>query len=109
MIPVDPVGEVGDPPLHPLAFSRAHFASDNDSKECPEQANGRNAGPPTSPTTATTPTRWPLLCRLLAAPAAESRRLGKLLESWPAERRRFECLDDVKRRQWRCRPKGVVR
>ncbi len=45
--------------------------------------------------------RWPLLCRLLAAPAAESRRLGKLLTRWPAEVRRHLQADDCRRRLWK--------
>lgn len=76
MIPVGPVAEVGDPPLHPLASSRARFASDSSS---PSNANGRNAEPPTSPTTATSATCWPLIVETLASPTHKSLRLVALL------------------------------
>jgi len=70
MIPVGLVAEVGDPPLRPLVFSRARFASDCEREQCGEHANGGNGKPPTSPTTLTTPDRWHVVCLLLAAPAA---------------------------------------
>jgi hypothetical protein len=54
-------------------------------------------------------TRWPLICRLIVDADGESLRLALLLESWPATRRRHLAADDVKRRIWRCRPKGRVR
>jgi hypothetical protein len=34
------------------------------------------------------------------SPDAETRRLARLLERWPAEVRRHELADDVKRRHW---------
>lgn len=45
--------------------------------------------------------RWHVVCRLLAAPAAESRRLGKLLTGWPATVRRHLLVDDCARRLWK--------
>ncbi len=44
--------------------------------------------------------RWHLICRLLAAPSRESRRLARLLERLPAERHRHLIADDVRRRLW---------
>jgi hypothetical protein len=44
--------------------------------------------------------RWHLICRLLAAPSRESRRLGKLLTGWPATVRRHLLVDDCARRLW---------
>jgi len=44
--------------------------------------------------------RWHLVCRLLANPERESTRLAALLERLPAEVRRHELADDVKRRYW---------
>ena len=46
-------------------------------------------------------TRWHVVCRLLASPAAESRRLGKLLTGWPATVRRHLQADDCRRRLWK--------
>jgi hypothetical protein len=45
--------------------------------------------------------RWRLICRLLAAPAAESRRLGKLLTGWPHQTHRHLQADDCRRRLWK--------
>lgn len=45
--------------------------------------------------------RWHLICRLLAAPSRESRRLAGLLTRWPtAEVRRHLLRDDCARRLW---------
>lgn len=44
--------------------------------------------------------RWPLIVALLRSPAAESRRLGKLLEAWPHQTHRHLLVDDVRRRLW---------
>lgn len=101
MKPVSLVGEVSDFPLRPLALSRACFASDNDSYTDPEHANGRNEKPLTLLTTPTTPDRWRVVCRLLAAPARTSRELARLLERLPATVRRHSLVDDCARRQWR--------
>lgn len=46
-------------------------------------------------------TRWHVVCRLLAAPSRESRRLAALLTGWPHVARKHELVDDVKRRKWR--------
>lgn len=43
--------------------------------------------------------RWLVVVALLRSPERESRRLARLLEAWPAEVRRHECSDDVKRRR----------
>lgn len=42
--------------------------------------------------------RWHVVCRLLASPTRESRRLAALLERMPTERRRHEIEDDCMRR-----------
>lgn len=47
------------------------------------------------------PDRWHVVVALLRAPAAEARRLGKLLEAWPAERHRHLQGDDCRRRLWK--------
>lgn len=44
--------------------------------------------------------RWPLIVALLRSPAAESRRLGKLLEAWPHQTHRHLQADDCRRRLW---------
>lgn len=53
--------------------------------------------------------RWPLIVALLADPRRESRRLGRLLERWPAERHRHLIFDDVARRLWLRGNAGDVR
>lgn len=58
-------------------------------------------GLPTSPTTATGANRWHVVCRLLAHPSRESRKLSRLLEGWPAEVRRHLQADDCRRRLWK--------
>lgn len=45
-------------------------------------------------------TRWHVVCRLLAHPSRESRRLAALLTGWPAEVRRHLLVDDCARRLW---------
>lgn len=42
--------------------------------------------------------RWGLIVALLCAPEDTSRQLAALLDQMPVERRRVECVDDVKRR-----------
>lgn len=44
--------------------------------------------------------RWQIVVALLLSPEREARRLARLLERWPAEQRRHELADDVKRRYW---------
>jgi len=51
----------------------------------------------TTVTAVTGVTRWHLLCRLLRSPERESRRLARLLERWPATRRRHSILDDARK------------
>lgn len=46
----------------------------------------RTATPPPHWSKPATPDRWPVIVALLAAPEAESRRLARLLERWPAVR-----------------------
>lgn len=46
-------------------------------------------------------TRWSIVVALLHSPERESRRLARLLDALPTERRRHECPDDCRRRQWR--------
>jgi len=45
--------------------------------------------------------RWSIVVALLTDPERESARLARLLDALPTERRRHECSDDVRRRQWR--------
>lgn len=50
---------------------------------------------------APTSARWQIVVALLLAPGRETHRLAALLERLPTERRRHECPDDVRRRQWK--------
>lgn len=43
--------------------------------------------------------RWHLVCRLLAEPAVESRRLAALLKRWPSSVKVHRLLDDCRRRR----------
>lgn len=48
------------------------------------------------------PSRWLVICDLLARPEYTSRRLAVRLARWhPVDVRRHECADDVKRRRGR--------
>jgi hypothetical protein len=44
--------------------------------------------------------RWQLICRLLADPVNESRRLATLLKRWPSSVHMHQMLDDCRRRRW---------
>lgn len=55
---------------------------------------------PPHPNKPATAARWSIVVALLLSPEREARRLARLLERWPAEQRRHELADDVKRRHW---------
>lgn len=45
--------------------------------------------------------RWHVVCRLLASPTRESRRLAALLTGWPHQTHRHLLVDDCRRRLWK--------
>lgn len=45
--------------------------------------------------------RWPVIVALLRSPAAESRRLSRLLDAWPHQTHRHLQADDCRRRLWK--------
>lgn len=95
---VSPVGEVSEKPLRTTSLARALCEG-----ERWDTSGGGDVQWRITDFTDVTDglTRWHVVCRLLAAPSRESRRLAALLTGWPATVRKHELADDCRRRQWR--------